>query len=641
VVTAVLAVGVQRMAARHAVVRRLAAVETLGAAAVIATDKTGTLTKNEMTVRRLVTASGEVSFSGAGYDPSGALSLDAFGPSDASLRHELERALAVAHRASNAELIERDGRPAVLGDPMEGALLVAAEKAGLTGAALEARLPRIDELPFTSERKLMSTVHRDEEADGQLVVFTKGAPDVLLGRCTQELVGAELRPLDRDRRAAILASTDALADEALRTLAVAARRLPPGHARPPTGDAALEQDLVLVGIVGMLDPPRPEARASVERARRAGIRTVMITGDHPRTAAVIARELGIDAGGRVLSGAELDQLDDEALAECARDVSVYARVSPAHKLRIVHALKRDGSVVAMTGDGVNDAPALKAADIGVAMGLGGTEVAREAADIVLTDDDFASIVAAVEEGRAIFANIRKFLRYLLTSNVGEVLAMFAGVLLARPLGLAPREGEAVVLPLLATQILWTNLVSDGAPALALGLDPADPTAMREPPKPPREPVVTPGMWWSILWGGALIAAGTLFVLDATTPGGFVEGAGDLRHGQTMAFTTLVLFQMFNVLNARSDTASAFVGLFDNRWLWAAIGASVALQVAVVHVPALQLAFGTVPLELEEWALAIGVASSVLWVKEATTLVARRGSGAAAEAPSAGGRVSLP
>ena len=623
VVTAVLSIGVQRMARRNAIVRHLAAVETLGSASVIASDKTGTLTKNEMTVRIVVTASGRATFEGSGYAPEGAVRREDGAPLEGGLRIEVERALAAADRANNAAVEVHDGRWTVQGDPTEGALLVAARKAGLRAQTLDARLPRLGEVPFSSERKLMSTVHRDAERH-QLIVFAKGAPDVLLGRCLHEMVGDSRRPLTPERRAEILRANESLAGEALRTLGVAAHWLPEDTSEREVGfpDARVERDLVFAGLIGMIDPPRAEAKAAVARARAAGIRPIMITGDHPRTAAVIARELGIVSDDRVVIGAEIDRLDDDALVRTVADVSVYARVNPEHKLRLVKALQHGGAVVAMTGDGVNDAPALKTADIGVAMGITGTDVSKEAADIVLSDDNFASIVAAVEEGRAIFANIRKFLRYLLSSNIGEVMTMFFGVLLADRIGLYG-EGTAVVLPLLATQILWINLVTDGAPALALGVDQADDGLMRQPPRPPEEGVITPRMWRGILFVGAIMAAGTLYVLDAAMPGGFVEGSGDLRYGQSMAFTTLMMFQLFNAFNARSDARSAFSGLFTNRWLWAAIGLSLALQLVVLYVPPLQQAFGTVRLSGEDWLRCTAVASSVLWLREATKLIARR------------------
>jgi Ca2+-transporting ATPase len=630
IVTAVLSIGVQRMAARRAIVRHIAAVETLGSASVVASDKTGTLTKNEMTVRVVVTASGRVTFGGSGYAPEGEVRGGDGAAVEDGLRIELERALAAADRANNAVVAEHDGRWTVQGDPTEGALLVAARKAGLENDALEARLPRVAEVPFSSERKLMSTVHRDAEKD-RLIVFAKGAPDVLLGRCSHEVVADDRRVLTPARRAEILRANESLAGEALRTLGVAARWLPDGASAPAPGkvDERVEEDLVFAGLIGMIDPPRAEARDAVARAKGAGIRAIMITGDHPRTASVIAQELGISTDGRALTGADLDRLDDEALARSVADVSVYARVNPEHKLRLVKALQRGGAIVAMTGDGVNDAPALKTADIGVAMGITGTDVSKEAADIVLADDNFASIVAAVEEGRAIFANIRKFLRYLLSSNIGEVMTMFFGVLLASRIGL-PTEGTTIALPLLATQILWINLVTDGAPAIALGVDPADDGLMRRPPRPHGESVVTARMWRGILFVGAIMAAGTLFVLDAALPGGFVQGTGDMKYAQSMAFTTLILFQIFNVFNARSDERSAFTGLFTNRWLWLAIALSVALQFVVLQVPALQQAFGTVGLGATDWVRCVLVASSVLWLRELTKLVARRRSGLPAQ-----------
>jgi Ca2+-transporting ATPase len=625
VVTAVLSIGVQRMAGRRAIVRRLAAVETLGSASVIASDKTGTLTKNEMTVRVVVTASGRVTFDGVGYAPEGAVRREGGGEIAGTLRDELQRALAAAERANNAAIEHRDGRWIVHGDPTEGALLVAARKAGLSAELLDARHPRVGEVPFSAERKLMTTVHRDTEQDDRGIVFTKGAPDVLLTRCAWELVGGERRPLSEARRAEILATNDALAGQALRTLGVARRWLTgdelSAHAVHP--DERLEQDLIFAGLIGINDPPRDEARDAVARARRAGIRPVIITGDHPRTAAVIARELGISADSRTLTGIEFEKLSPDDTLRAVAGISVYARVNPEHKLRIVDALRRAGAVVAVTGDGVNDAPALKKADIGVAMGITGTDVSKEAADMVLADDNFATIVAAVEEGRAIFANIRKFLRYLLSSNIGEVLTMFFGVVLSGAIGLES-GANGLVLPLLATQILWINLVTDGPPALALGVDPPDRGLMDQPPRPVAERVITPRMWWGIGYVGLIMAAGTLFVLDASLPGGFVEGTGDLRSAQTTAFTTLVLFQIFNVVNARSDERSAFVHLFTNRWLWIAIAGSAALQVLVVQAPFMQRAFGTTALSASDWAFCVLVASSVLWLRELSKLATRLG-----------------
>jgi len=619
VVTAVLSLGVKRMARRKAIVRHLAAVETLGSATVIATDKTGTLTRNEMTVTRVVTASGQIALSGTGYAPHG--EAQAYGEvvSQDALREELARTLTAADRANNAVLLERDGRWSAQGDPTEAALIVAARKSGIEQKALDARFRRIGEVPFSSGRKLMSTIYTVGEG-GQLRVFTKGAPDLLLSRCSHELVGDEARPLTEERRAAIRSANEELAGEALRTLAVAFRSLARDVPSEQGEWTDVEHDLVFLGLIGMIDPPREEAKEAVREARLAGIHVIMITGDHPRTASVIATQIGVSEDGRTVTGAELDKMSDEEFDSTVEQVSVFARVNPEHKLRLVKAFQRQGMTVAMTGDGVNDAPALKAADIGVSMGITGTDVAKEAADIVLADDNFASIVAAIEEGRAIFSNIRKFLRYLLSSNIGEVMTMFFGVVLADLIGLSGAGSGGLVLPLLATQILWINLVTDGFPALALGVDPADEGMMQIPPRPRGENVLTRKMWSGIVFVGVVTAAGTLFVLDASLPGGLIEGSGDLPYAQTMAFTTLTMFQLFNIFNARSDERSAFVGMFSNHWLWLAIASSLLLHAAVVYVPFLQEAFSTVPLGPSDWLLSAVVASSVLWLREASKVI---------------------
>jgi Ca2+-transporting ATPase len=574
-----------------------------------------------MTVRTVVTSSGRMDFTGSGYAPKGEVLLNGGGPLSGPLRHELEWALTVADRANNAVLQEHDGQWIVQGDPTEGALLVAARKAGLQDVTLDARFERVGEVPFSSERKLMTTVHMDADRGECLLVFTKGAPDVLLERCSRELVGLEPRSLTDERRAAIARINEELAGEALRTLAVAARSIPETALNEKDVDEELEQELIFLGLIGMIDPPRPEAKEAAARAKSAGIRPIMITGDHPKTAAVIAQELSIAQDGRVVTGIELTKMPADTLAHTVQDVSVYARVNPEHKLRIVKALQTRGAIVAMTGDGVNDAPALKTADIGVAMGITGTDVSKQAADVILTDDNFATIVAAVEEGRAIYSNIRKFLRYLLSSNIGEVMTMFFGVLLANVIGLKIEPG-AVVLPLLATQILWINLLTDGAPALALGVDPPEPGQMQRPPRPRHEGVVTRRMWFGIIFVGAIMAAGTLFIFDASTRDGVIEGFGNVRYAQTMAFTTLVLFQLFNVFNARSDERSAFDGLFHNPWLWGALALSLLLHVSVIYIPFLQNAFSTVSLTGADWLHCAAVASSVLWLRELSKLVTR-------------------
>ncbi|HEX8908658.1 MAG TPA: cation-translocating P-type ATPase [Anaeromyxobacteraceae bacterium] len=625
VTTVVLSLGTQRMARRNVIVRRLASVETLGSTTTICSDKTGTLTRNEMTVRAVVTASGAVELTGTGYEPSGELQQNGEPVEDPALLEEVERALAAGDLASNAVLLQQGGRWTIQGDPTEGALVVAARKVNPAAEALHRRFPRVAEVPFSSERKLMSTAHADAEDAGRALVFAKGAPDVLLARCTEEQVGGGTRPLTPERRGEISRAVDRLASAALRTLGLASRVL----ARDAVGGepGEVEQALVFLGVVGMIDPPRPEARASVAEARCAGVRPIMITGDHPVMAAAIAAELGIAGeGARAVVGTQLQRMDDAQLRETVREVSVYARVAPDHKLRIVRALSANGEIAAMTGDGVNDAPALKAADIGVAMGISGTDVAKGAADMILTDDNFASIVAAIEEGRSIFANVQRFLRYLLSSNIGEVLVMFLGVVLAGTIGFVPEEGSAIVVPLLATQILWINLLTDSGPALALGVEPADHDVMLRPPRDPRRPVIGGAMWFDLVFVGAIMAFGTLGVMDWALPGGLVTGGEASRgipHARTMAFTTLVFYQLFNTFNARFENRSAFHRLFANRWLWLAVLGSAALQLAVVHLPFLQRAFRTVPLTPRDWLLCVGVASSVLWLVELKKLLTGR------------------
>ncbi|MEI7772023.1 MAG: cation-translocating P-type ATPase, partial [Chloroflexales bacterium] len=623
ITTIVLSLGMQRMARRNVIVRKLSAVETLGSTTVICSDKTGTLTKNEMTVRALITAGGRVSLSGIGYAPDGELQRDGAPLADPTLRTEVQKTLRAADLANNAGLVRQDGRWVIQGDPTEGAILVAARKAGLTDAALGERFPRVGEVPFSSERKLMSTAHTDAERGERVMVFAKGAPDIMLARCTSEQAGDAVRPMTEERRAAILADVESLAGEALRTLGVAYRSLARDAVSGELSEE-FEHDLVFLGVLGMIDPPRPEARRAVEEAKLAGVRPIMITGDHPTTAAAIAAELGIaEPGARAVRGAELEQMDEAALRAAVGEHSVFARVAPEHKLRIVRALKANGEIAAMTGDGVNDAPALKSADIGVAMGITGTDVSKGAADMILTDDNFASIVAAVEEGRSIFANIQKFLRYLLSSNIGEVFTMFFGVVLAKLIGLVPEAGSAVVVPLLATQILWVNLLTDSAPALALGVEPADHDVMTRPPRDPRSNVLGGSDWLNIVLIGAVMGIGTLGVMDWALPGGLLTGGqGSAHYAQTLAFTTLVFFQLFNVFNARFERRSAFHKLGANLWLWLAVLLSVLLQIAVVYVPVLQQAFSTTPLSLGDWLVCVAIGSTVLWVIELRKLIGR-------------------
>jgi Ca2+-transporting ATPase len=623
ILSVVLAMGVQRMAKRNAIVRKLSSVETLGSASVICSDKTGTLTRSEMTIERVMTASGGTHVSGVGYVPEGSVEYRDRALEVGPLLAESIVVLGGGSLAGNADLRQNaTGAWEIHGDPTEAAFLVAERKLGPTymRERRERRFDRIREIPFTSERKMMSTIEVDHEHDDELVVISKGAPDVLLEHCTRVREGMAVVGLDDARRERILADVDALSDAALRTLAVAYRPLHPCEST--SADERLERDLIFVGTVGIIDPPRQEAAAAIREARRAGIRVVMITGDHPRTAARIAADLGIaEAGAAALSGIEIDALDEAAFAQAVRTTSVYARVSPAHKLRIVDALQADGHIVAMTGDGVNDAPALKSADIGIAMGVTGTEVTKQAAKVILADDNFATIVDAVREGRGIFDNIRKFLRYLLSSNMGEVFTVFFGVVLAGVIGLAG-DGEGVVLPLLATQILWINLITDSAPALAMGIDPQTDDVMARKPRRLSERVIDGRMWAGVLQTGAVMAAVTLLTIDIYLPGGLIEGSRDLATARTAAFTVLVFAQLFNCFNARSETRSAFAHFFVNAWLWGAIALSVLLQIAVVNLGFLNLAFGTVPLDMDQWLLCVAMASIVLWAGELRKLVVR-------------------
>jgi len=644
IVTVGLSLGVRRMAAANAIVRKLPAVETLGAATVICSDKTGTLTRNEMTVRAIYTGGALVEVGGSGYIPEGEFAVGGRPITESSGTHDaVLRTLRAAALANDAALVSSEGRWRVQGDPTEGALIVAARKLGLAEADL-ARFTRIAEIPFTSERKRHTTVHVDPDNPGECSVFVKGAPEILLAMSRHLWESGGIAPLDDGRRAEILARNDALAGQALRVLAIATRSVPAAalgfdpqalaaktapHIELPE---SIEDGLVLLGLVGMIDPPRAEAKAAVATAKRAHIRSVMITGDHPATAEAIARELDIfEPGARLVTGSDLRTMDEAGLDAVVEDARVFARVDPEHKLRIVRALQKKGHIVAMTGDGINDAPALKTANIGVAMGITGTDVSKEAADMVLTDDNFASIVKAIEEGRGIYDNIRKYLIYLLSSNAGELMTMFAGVMLAGVLGLTSAE-PGLFLPLLAAQLLWINLVTDGPPALALGIDPKDPDVMEREPRQRGSGVLTAADWWRLAGIGSVMMVGTLAVLDAYYPGGLITlfatgsapNAADETHARTMAFTTLMMFQLFNVFNCRSAWRSAFSGFFDNKWLIGAVALSLLTHVLVIYVPVLQTAFHTVALSAFDWAVATGVASTLLVVYELIKLRLRSG-----------------
>lgn len=630
ILSLVLALGVRAMAKRHAVMKSLHSVETLGSASVICTDKTGTLTRNEMTMREIITASGRVELSGTGYDPDGEADIGErglTGTPDPDAAHVEARVLLIGGvLANNAQLTRDEGEWTIHGDPTEAAFLVAQHKL----AEVETRAAAYDrraEVPFTSERKMMSVLtHHDARDEDR--IYSKGAADVLLARSTALRVGDAPVPLDAASRAAVTAAIEDLSGRGQRTLGVAYRVLDPTDAAggEPDDPADREHDLVFIGIVGILDPPRDEARTAVAQAGRAGIRPIMITGDHPATARRIGADVGITtADGAVATGRELDALDAPAFADVVRRTNVFARVSPRHKLQIVESLQAQGHTVAMTGDGVNDAPALKTADIGVAMGITGTEVSKDAADMILGDDNFATIVAAVRQGRVIYANIGKFLRYLLSSNLGEVVTVLVGVLAAGVLGLVQPDGTHIV-PLLATQILWINLVTDSGPALAMGVDPEIDDVMGRPPRQRDSRILDRATWLRIGWVGLVMGLATLLTIDLNLPGGLLPGTHDIEVARTAGFTTLVLAQLVNAFCARSARASAARGLFVNPWLWGAVAFGVLAQVAVVHVPVLQAAFGTAPLDLGQWLVCAAMASTVLWTQELVKLLRRAGRG---------------
>ena len=599
VVAISLSLGVRRMAKRHALIRKLPAVETLGSTTFICSDKTGTLTQGKMTVRRIYADDSSIDVSGVGYEPEGEFSVggETVGVESASA---LERLLLIGALCNDTALTASGRVWDVSGDPTEGSLLVTAAKAGLWPEELNQQFPRIGEIPFSSERKRMTTVHRTPEGS---VAYSKGAPELVLGSCRYIYAEGRERELTDKDRESIIAVGRGMSDDALRVLGLAYKRLDDGEI-----SEAIEQDMVFTGMVGMIDPPRPEAKKAIERCYQAGVKSVMITGDHKKTAVAIARELGLLKEGLALTGVELDALSQPELEEMVERIEVYARVSPSHKLRVVEALTKRGHVVAMTGDGVNDAPALKKADIGIAMGITGTDVTTEAADMVLTDDNFASIVAAIEEGRGIFSNIKKYLMYLLSSNIGEILLMAGAILFGPLLGL-----PAGAIPLVAIQILWVNLATDGLPAIALSVDPPAPDLMKQKPRPRGQGVFTKEVVTLMVVGGVwscLVNLGVFkWALDA--------GRGMLE-AQALCFITLVLIQFFKAYNFRSDKQSIFkIGFFKNKWLNIAIPWEIALLVVIVYTPALQLSFRTFSLGGFDWLLVVLLAATVFPVLELT------------------------
>jgi Ca2+-transporting ATPase len=618
VVTGALSIGVSKMAKKNAIVRKLPAVETLGCTTVICSDKTGTLTKNEMTVRRIYTNDKMFDVTGVGFQPEGEYLIDGnqVNPKEDP---NLTLLLKISTLCNDVYLHQTNTRWSIIGDPTEGALLVSAIKAGIKVEALKKEMPRIGEVPFESERKRMSTIH---SINGIKVAYIKGAPEIILDLSTHLLKNGKIVLLTEEERGNILKVNEQMASNALRILGFAYRHLPEDLSE--YSSETVEKELVFVGLQGMIDPPRDEVIEAMRHCKEAGIKAVMITGDHKLTAIAVAKELGqLPEEGdqtRVLTGIELDRMNAQQLEDVIEEVVVYARVSPKHKLRIVDAFKKKGEVVAMTGDGINDAPALKRADIGVSMGITGTDVTKEASAMVLADDNFASIVAAVEEGRAIYDNIKKYLVYLISCNIAEILILGGSFFIGLPL------------PLVAIQILWVNLTTDGLPALALGVDPPDPDIMRRPPRDPQESV----------FSRRIIALMTVMALNITfvivplffwylKSGGYYEQGvseamkeGILLKGQTIVLAMMVLFELINAYNNRSDQHSLFkVGFLKNKWLNWSVLSSVVLAVIVIQVPALDQVFHTSYLNMKDWVIVIIATLTIFPVVEITKWILNR------------------
>ncbi len=621
VVTICLALGMQQMIRHHALIRKLPAVETLGCATVICSDKTGTLTQNEMMVVKGWVNNKSFTITGEGYNPSGQFSYNGniFEPISDEMTSLLLHGALLCNDAKLEESGEDDGKSTwrMIGDPTEGALVVAAAKANLHRKKVEQALPRVMEIPFDSERKRMGTIHQVQSSNGYtpldfvgrapLVAFVKGAPDIVLEYCDCIAEDGQVKLLTPEKRQQILAANQDMARQALRVLAIAYRPLSELPAEP--SPVEVERELIFVGLLGMIDPARPEVITAVQVAKRAGLKSVMVTGDYKDTAQAIAEEIGLlSPGGDVLTGADLDQLTDEEFAAIVENVDVYARVSPQHKVKIVEAFKAKQHIVAMTGDGVNDAPALKRADIGVAMGITGTDVSKETADMVLTDDNFASIVSAIEVGRVIYSNIRKFVYYLISCNIGEILIIFLALLGGLPVPLRP------------IQLLWLNLVTDGAPALALGLEKGSPDIMDQPPRPTREPVINQEMRIGILVQAVVMTAAVLLAFVY----GLNQYPDSLQAAQTVAFATLVMSELFRAYTARSEHFSVFsIGIFSNKWMQWAVGSSFVLLLLVIYVPFLQPFFGTVSLTLNDWLVMLPLMFLAPIAAEVTKVYLRR------------------
>jgi P-type Ca2+ transporter type 2C len=607
IVTGALAVGMYRMARVHTIVKKLPAVETLGCTSVICSDKTGTMTKGEMTVQRIYMGDEVVKVTGVGYEPEGE-----FLAKDRKIdpQNEQLRILLTAATLCNDAKLERDTtseRWMIKGDPTEGALIVAAAKADLWKEDLEKQQPRIGEIPFSSETKRMTTMHMTSA--GKKIAYMKGAPEIVLGKCTKILANGRVSKLTEDNRARIIEENEAIARQALRTLGFAFKEVPESV---NTCDDKIETDFVFIGIMGMIDPPREEVKEAIFTCKKAGINVVMVTGDHRLTAVAVAKELNLlgenEEKGKVLTGEELEKLSDEQLNEIVQEVVIYARVSPEHKMRIVKAWKAKGQIVAMTGDGVNDAPALKMSDIGISMGITGTEVTKEASDMVLTDDNFASIVKAAREGREIYDNIKKYLTYLMRCNIMEILVMFIAVVsvpyLARifaPNAAKDAVGDATI-ALTAAQLLWVNLTTDGLPAIALGIDPGDPDIMDRKPRDPNESVFTRDVKAYLSITPVLMTGLLLFGYFFYRPW---ENGAQLLEARTQLLTAMICMELANAISARSLKFPVWkVGVFKNRFLWYAVGSSFLLQLVVLYTPGLNSAFNVNAPEPLDWAFAV-------------------------------------
>ncbi|MGC9365959.1 MAG: cation-translocating P-type ATPase [bacterium] len=592
VVSIALAIGIRKMVKKNALIKRLPSVETLGCTTVICTDKTGTLTKNEMTVTRIYVNRSIINLSGSGYNTHGKF----FSENQTPVAPDDFKMLLVNGVLNNQAALSSE--QSVIGDPTEGALLVSGAKAGLNKYKLSEEIPKIHEIPFDSERKMMSTIHQKEN---DLIMFTKGAPDQILTRCNKILVNGKIERLTDSEKDQINQIVEQFSSQALRVLGFAYKQIPEDDDRNYS-----EQDLIFVGLQGMIDPPREEVKSAINTCQNAGIRVIMITGDYRTTAETIGNYLGIS--GEIMDGQELEEINEDNLAERISDVSIFARVNPEHKIKIVRALKQQGEVVAMTGDGVNDAPAIKAADIGIAMGITGTDVSKEAADMILIDDHFNSIMRAVKEGRGIYDNIRKFINYLLSSNLGEVLILFIAMIIGFK---DPLDGSIAV-PLLATQILWLNLITDGLPAIALGVDPIRRNIMKLPPRNPREKIINVEMSCNIITISILLCVSVLFLFNHF----LYQGTAVAR---TIAFTTIVLLEMVRITMIRSQYK---IPMWSNAYLWGAMGISILLQFAVVYIPFLNIIFKTVPLGIVHWIYIAGTIAAMfvigqvlIWIME--------------------------